>query len=409
MPLASALRRHVRRLPIAWGTPSQHALAHPHHTLPCRPGVMPQRRSCATATRDLEERIQQRLQPIPSPYKGEHFTDYDDLQIVWETREKRYSCVDRVNYEFHMWSLREMLHCVRDGRPPLALSSAYTAYLALWGGAMQSTHPALHPVMQQLAQFLAAHGVVLMSCATLLSTPLFFMISLRINRAVGDRWWEGRALFGRILANAHNLANSAQLYISDRATVIEVGVLSAALVKGVEYHLRCLDSDSQAQAFHRMLTAGQLRVLSHAGHHPHGMVELLMRQLGDAHVQGHVHNVRCLIAMQQLLQDIVLDLQSLHQLTHTPEPWAYQKHLRLSILVWLGLLPACLVPYLGLWAVPTGACMGYGLFKMDHVSVELQNPFGMDYTDHHLSQLTDTMQQQVRNSLLRYVRRSVAA
>ncbi len=91
-------------------------------------------------------------------------------------------------------------------------------------------------------------------------------------------------------------------------------------------------------------------------------------------------------------------LEQLYCLQATPEPWAYQKHLRLTALLWLSFLPFVLIPSLHLFAIPISSVIGYVVFKLDDVSVELQDPFGWDHSDLTICVLNDHLKAQVCSS-----------
>jgi len=345
----------------------------------------------------LHQSVAQRLQRVPSPHESE---TYNNTVAVWNMREKRYSDMDRKSNEFHMWSLREIFQCVRGGRVPLVLSSIYGGYLigAVMFLGLPSTSIGIMATLLGDAQ-------TLFNVASVFATPLFFMLSMRINRAVKDRWWAGRQVFGRVLSGGLNLVNAAQLYIKDHVAAVEVGVLSVALVRSVECHLRDISGDKYYPTFQHLLQPLHMEQLLMSQHKPHYMIEILSQTLADAFARGDIHNVRCLIAMQQVIQDLVQDIEYLSRIRNTPEPWAYQKHLRFVIMIWLAFLPFCLIPSIGVATVPIGMTFGYVVLKLDSVSVELQNPFGLEYTDHNICILADRFQSEMHEMLHRYLER----
>ena len=104
--------------------------------------------------------------------------------------------------------------------------------------------------------------------------------------------------------------------------------------------------------------------------------------------------------MQELVQNIVVNSERLHRIRETPEPWSYQKHMRLTAMIWLGILPLSVLPTLQ-WSTPLfSVAIGYVVFKLDDISVELQNPFGFDRSDLSICILNDEFQQHTYHSLL---------
>merc|ERR1712228_693936 len=88
-----------------------------------------------------------------------------------------------------------------------------------------------------------------------------------------------------------------------------------------------------------------------------------------------------------------------------PEPWAYMKHLRFSTSLWLGMLPLAFLPSM-LYTTPVvTTALGYVVFKLDDISIELQSPFGGDKSDIGICLLGDTLQRELHVMMLAYTRR----
>ena len=133
---------------------------------------------------------------------------------------------------------------------------------------------------------------------------------------------------------------------------------------------------------------------------PFYISDRITMKLNEAFDRGNVRGIRALVAMQDQVQKIVVNSERLHRIRETPEPWSYQKHLRLTAMIWLGILPLSIMPTLQ-WSTPLfSVAIGYVVFKLDDISVELQNPFGFDRSDLSICILNDEFQQHTYHSLL---------
>jgi predicted membrane chloride channel (bestrophin family) len=234
-------------------------------------------------------------------------------------------------------------------------------------------------------------------------------------------------LYGEMLAGVRSLALGAQTYFlpTERAAAVDVGLLSFALARSTELHLRGRDDVNVASVLGPLLAlakddrgcggggsefaesgdgvgdaesgdgdgdapsdanrcevggaaAQRLAVLLAAPNRPFHIVSVLTHIHADAHNNGTLHGVRPLVAQQATLERLVHALEGLQRVQATPEPFAFQKHLRFTILLWLAVLPVALVPSL-MWATPAVAsAIGFVIFKLEDVAVEVQNPFGFE-------------------------------
>ena len=238
------------------------------------------------------------------------------------------------------------------------------------------SHELVYLMVSSNEELLASSGIV--------STALFLVLSFRVNRAIG-RWAEGRKRFGELIADVRALALGAQSYFvpEQRRAAVDVGLLSFAFARSCELHLRC-EGDAKVAA-----TLGPVLRELDPDHHPAGLnallaapnrpghlIDLLVRLHGDSHNLGHMHGIRSLVAQHATLERQLQRLEALQRIQCTPEPFAFQKHLRFTTLLWLGLLPVALAPSL-FWAAPLlSTTIGFVVFKLEDVAVEVQNPFG---------------------------------
>lgn len=126
---------------------------------------------------------------------------------------------------------------------------------------------------------------------------------------------------------------------------------------------------------------------------------------GDAHNRDAMHGIRSLVAQQSTLERLTRHIEDLQRVQRTPEPWAFQKHLRLTILLWLWGLPLTLLPSM-LWATPlVASSMAYVIFKLEDVAVEVQNPYGFTQSDIALCLLNDRLQAEMLCAMSTYAMR----
>lgn len=245
-----------------------------------------------------------------------------------------------------------------------------------------------------VVEHILEHTNIFAGCTGFLATALFLMLSFRINRGV-SRWWEGRRLYGEMLGNLRGLAHASRAYMREKKDIVDIGILAYAYARATELHLRRNSDAKYLAAFSGLLSPTETEQMCQYSIRPYYIAEKLTSHLSDAFDRGDVKGIRALVAMQDQIQRIIRNTEGLHRIRATPEPWSYQKHMRFTAMLWLGILPLALLPSL-LWSTPLLATsIGYVVFKLDDISVELQNPFGFDRSDLSICLLNDDFQKQI--------------
>lgn len=322
-------------------------------------------------------------------------TGHEDVRGFWKQRQTSYANAEP-NSRSGMWSIRKMFRSFRNRRLPLRLSFYHGLYSSALTVPFVWAHyygPSDH-VVTQLVEHLADHSDTFQGCTSFLATALFLMLSFRINRATA-RWWEGRKVYGDLVGNLRNLSQASQVYLKDKDAVADVVVWTYAYARSVEFHLRDLPAERQRAFFSSFssLSPAVARGLATHTNRPAYLAQQMSLTLTDEFDRGNVKGIRAAVALHEIVQSIVLGKVNLDRLISTPEPWSYQKHMRMTTLLWLGLLPLALLPCLLHLTPVLSWAIGFVVFKLDDVAVELQNPFGWDRSDLHICLLNDAYQQ----------------
>jgi predicted membrane chloride channel (bestrophin family) len=318
----------------------------------------------------------------------------------------------------------------------------------------------------EVAFHVQEHANLMTASTSFVSTALFLMLSFRVNRA-SARWWEGRTVFGRVHAHVRSLSQSSMCYVreprgataegatAEGATAdsrgraagasatpsgdlpetalnpntgggapancvplaTEVAAWACAYARCLEYQVRQRDAETYEAALAPLLgPASAARVAAAGGRvddaplqqyrRCEAVSERLTFLLGRMFDDGSVKGIRALVAMQDTVERLNECGADIARIQRTAEPWSYQKHMRFTIQVWLSMLPLALMPWLHWATVPTAGAIGFVVFKLDSIALELQNPFGFDYSDLPLCLMTDEAQMGVEAMLLEYARAS---
>eukprot|EP00941_MAST-03F_sp_MAST-3F-sp1_P001656 g1656.t1 len=187
---------------------------------------------------------------------------------------------------------------------------------------------------------------VMMASTSFLATALFLMLSFRVNRA-SERWWEGRTRFGHAIGHARSLAQSSLCYIKNKENTREIAALSCALVRSLEFDLRQRKYEEWENVITQLVEVkrGEIDKKKELkpGQYFHFISQNITKQLGHMFDNGQIKNIRALVALQNQVTELNICAEDLNRIQKQAEPWSYQKHMRFTIQVWLGMLPVSLL------------------------------------------------------------------
>lgn len=187
------------------------------------------------------------------------------------------------------------------------------------------------------------------------------------NNAAYNRWWEGRKLWGRILAEARALGREAEVFLAPEASQQLVRHM-LAFVHLHRLNLRALPADDAARAWMTPTQQG-------APHPPCAALDDIAHLLSTEQKAGRLDGFGAR-ALTERLGGIALAQAGCERIANTPLPFVY------SLLVFRTSVVYCLLSPLGLidaagWLTPVfTAIIAYVFFGLSEVTEELEHPFG---------------------------------
>lgn len=309
-------------------------------------------------------------------------------------------------------TVREMFRAAASRPAPLKATLGYSMYCSCLTTPFIYLHLAGRPgpdalllelKAYELVEHLVGHAGAVQSVTSFLASALFLMIGFRINRAT-SRWWFGGQLFGRLMSSTRNLTLTAQLAINEKAVAVEAGMLAYAHARAVELTLRHASDDEYIEVLKNLLTDSQLESCLNASNRPVWLLQHMTLRFSHAYDAQQVKNVRLLVALMNDIEKMMNIDQEMLRIQGVAEPWTYQKHMRLTTQLWLGLLPIAILPSVQFATPLFCGVIGYVVYKLDDVARELTNPFGLDHSDLGVCLLNDQLQREIADMLVVYAR-----
>lgn len=258
-----------------------------------------------------------------------------------------------------------------------------------------------------------AHGTVFDRKITLTAIP-FSLIGLPLaiflgfrNNAAYDRYWEGRKLWGGLVADTQNLCRQCLSLIRPDASLtaeaaarlddVRVRMIYRAIAysHALRMRLRRLDDDATLQPF--LLNAEWKLAASHEN-----VPAFLMLRMGsdlqECLRKGWTE--ACLAAtIDATLSSMTGRAVACDRIRNTPIPFSYSLLLHRTAYLYCFLLPFGLVDTLEFMTPFVVAIVAYTFFGLDALGDEIEEPFGSSENDLPLDALCRTIEINLRSAL----------
>jgi ion channel-forming bestrophin family protein len=225
----------------------------------------------------------------------------------------------------------------------------------------------------------SVHGV--------LGTVLGLMLAFRTNTAY-DRFWEGRKAWGAITNRSRDLARQSLTYLGPGATIQDVGRLLAAFVHGTK---RTLWESGEGDELVRLL--GETRAASMRaapGYAQRPLIEL-GQTVSTARKLGHLTDFEHQL-FDRNITELLDQLGACQRIKSTPIPFAYVAHLRRFLLVYTLTLPFALAKDAGSATPFIMLMIGYAMFGVEEIGVQIEDPFEQDPNDIDLEHISNNIE-----------------
>ncbi len=226
---------------------------------------------------------------------------------------------------------------------------------------------------------------------SILGTALAFFIGF-INNQAYDRWWEARKIWGAFVNDSRNFGHMIEAYLAAPAGVSEAEV-DTMKTRFVHRHIAFLYAtvamlrglpDKDYEAY---LTEDELDELRKHSHKPNGIALMQRRELDRCEKLEYLEGFR-LIAINGMLNKFFDDIGQAERIKGTVFPLGHVYLTRVSLWLFLILLPMALADLLGYWAVLFTWILGMLYIFTFSVGQALVNPFSNGPSDTPMSTIT---------------------
>ncbi|WP_180003192.1 MULTISPECIES: bestrophin family protein [unclassified Acinetobacter] len=230
---------------------------------------------------------------------------------------------------------------------------------------------------------------------TIFGVILSIFLSFR-NTACYDRWWEGRKLWGALIATTRHLCRDS--YVLDdqsREILLYRMMLFTHLLRD---RLRQQQQSIQHYQTHTGFEVAAFEQLPTHINASQWVLEQIQKDLVLLYKQGKITD----IIYNNLNQHTVAlgDIQAgCDRILSTPLPFSYSVLLHRAVYSFCFILPFSLEASLGLWTPILVGLIAYMLLGLDELSAELEEPFGFQDNDLPLDSIVRLIERETLSSL----------
>lgn len=229
---------------------------------------------------------------------------------------------------------------------------------------------------------------------TIFGVILSIFLSFR-NTACYDRWWEGRKLWGALIANTRHITRDSHILSAEqRKTMLYDMMLFSYLLKN-RLRKQPLDENYVLYSHFNLQSLSQLDQHINA---PQAVLEQMQKDLVAIYKNGEMSDI---IYSTLTRHTVALgDVQAgCDRIISTPLPFSYSVLLHRTVYFFCFILPFSLEASLGIWTPILVALIAYLFLGLDALSAELEEPFGMQDNDLALDAIVRLIERETLSSL----------
>ena len=214
---------------------------------------------------------------------------------------------------------------------------------------------------------------------TLLGVALGLLLVFRTNASY-DRYWEGRRLFGLFVNRARDLSRQAAAYLegdgaeAERREIARLVTMTYALLR------QNLRRERDLGQLGMELSDEERRALEPITVRPSVPVVWLTHVLARCQRGGRLSPER-LHLMDANVTQLVDVWGGTERILKTPIPFAYAQHIKAFLTLFCFTAPFAMVEQMHWYTPVASAVLAFGMFGIEEIGVEIEDPFGHDPND----------------------------
>ncbi|WP_264529898.1 bestrophin family protein [Flavobacterium sp. N502540] len=239
---------------------------------------------------------------------------------------------------------------------------------------------------------------------TMVGTIISLLLAFKSNQAY-DRWWEARIIWGSIVNESRTLVRQMLTFYKDPGFSVEANEFKENFTKRQIawcYSLgQALRNKDAIKPIKDLISEEELNFVKNHQNIPNAILLLHGRDLRIAKKDKRL-NVYQQVEIDNTLSRLCDAMGKCERIKNTIFPTTYSMYIRMTLCLFILLLPFGLISLLSWFAVPLITIIGGTFFLIEKMAIHLQDPFENRPTDTPVTAISNTIEKNLMQMLNEY-------
>ncbi|MBP4136979.1 bestrophin family protein [Flavobacterium geliluteum] len=239
---------------------------------------------------------------------------------------------------------------------------------------------------------------------TMIGTIISLLLAFKSNQAY-DRWWEARIIWGSIVNESRTLIRQMLTFYKDPDFSVEANEFKENFTKRQIawcYSLgQALRNKDAIKPIKNLISEEELRFVKNHQNIPNAILLLHARDLRIARKEKRFNTYQQ-VEIDNTLTRLCDAMGKCERIKNTIFPTTYSMYIRMTLCLFVLLLPFGLISLLSWFAIPLITIIGGTFFLIEKMAIHLQDPFENRPTDTPVTAISNTIEKNLMQMLNEY-------
>ncbi|MFB3388460.1 bestrophin family protein [Flavobacterium sp. LAR06] len=239
---------------------------------------------------------------------------------------------------------------------------------------------------------------------TMIGTIISLLLAFKSNQAY-DRWWEARIVWGAIVNDSRTLIRQVLTFYKDPDFSVEASEFKENFAKRQIawcYSLgQALRNKDAIKPLKGLVSDEEMQFIKNHQNIPNAILMLHARDLRNAKNEKSI-NMYQQVEIDNTLSRLCDHMGKCERIKNTIFPTTYSMYIRLTLCLFILLLPFGLTSVLSWFAIPLITAIAAAFFLIERMAIHLQDPFENRPTDTPVTAIANTIEKNIMQMLNEY-------
>ncbi len=239
---------------------------------------------------------------------------------------------------------------------------------------------------------------------TMIGTIISLLLAFKSNQAY-DRWWEARIIWGAVVNDSRTLIRQVMTFYKDPDFSVEANDFKENFAKrqiawcfSLGQSLRNKDAIKPLKEF---MTEEEIKYVKNHQNVPNAILMLHARDLRNARNDKRI-NMYQQVEIDNTLSRLCDHMGKCERIKNTIFPTTYSLYIRLTLCLFILLLPFGLTSVLSWFAIPLITAISAAFVLIEKMAIHLQDPFENRPTDTPVTAIANTIEKNLMQMVNEY-------